>query len=257
MIFRRSLVRELTATAVGALRRSAGHPVHQSGPAAPGPGGRRHRRAGGHSGASRLQRPVLFQHPAVGHVVPDRPADAVPLVPRQRDDRLVHVGPEPDRVSEADPAVRRAVSGRDRRAFALPVAVGRAAQDRIRAAARVARRVRSAHARAVQGIPPRQPRRLRRKHQLLRRHDPQRLPALGRRRQGRDDRRALRLSAGRAEWRPFHRAQGRPPLRRQAADGRIPGRSNSRSSGAPDRAGRSARTAAVDEGDPDRCPVAE
>ena len=43
-------------------------------------------------------------------------------------------------LSEADPAVCSAVPARDRRAVAVPVAVGGAAQARVRAAARIARR---------------------------------------------------------------------------------------------------------------------
>ncbi len=68
--------------------------------------------------------------------------------------------------------------------------VGRAAPDRIRAPARVPRRGGAHHARAVPRIPARQSRRLRRKHQHARRHDPQHLPALGRRGQGCHDGRA-------------------------------------------------------------------
>ena len=143
MIFRRSLVRELTATAIGLfvvllailftqsviriLARAAGGAVA----------------ADGRPRADRLQRDVLFEPPAVGRAVPDRAAHAVALVPRQRDGGVVHVGPVADRLPEADPAVRRAVPGRDRAAVAVPVAVGRAAQDRVRAAARVARRDRA------------------------------------------------------------------------------------------------------------------
>ena len=108
MIFRRSLVRELTATAIGLfvvllailftnlvlrlLARAAGGTV--------APGGR--------ARAAGLQRDVLLQHPAVGHAVPDRAADAVPLVSRQRDDRLVHLRPEPrPPCAAADPAGSR------------------------------------------------------------------------------------------------------------------------------------------------------
>ena len=93
MIFRRSLVRETDGHGDRAVRRPAGDPVHQPGAAAAGPRGRRRRRARGHPAAARLQRPVLLQHPAVGRAVPDRAADAFPLVPRQRDDRLVHLRP--------------------------------------------------------------------------------------------------------------------------------------------------------------------
>ena len=91
MIFRRSLVRELTATAdrrcssscsailftnlvLRLLARAAGGAVAPDGIAR----------------AARLQRAVLSQHPAVGRAVPDGAADAVALVPRQRDDRLVY-----------------------------------------------------------------------------------------------------------------------------------------------------------------------
>ena len=76
----------------------------------------------------------------------------------------------------------------------------------------------------------------------LRRHDPQRLPALGRGRQGRDDGRALGYAAGRAQRRPLHRAGRRPPLRRQARHRRIPDR-RIRQARAPDRAGGAARAA--------------
>ena len=84
----------------------------------------------------------------------------------------------------------------DPRPVAFPLAVGRAAQARIRAPARVARRNHAADARTLPRIPPRQSGRLRREHQYVRRHDPQRLPAFGRRRQGLDDGRAVRDAAG-------------------------------------------------------------
>ena len=71
---------------------------------------------------------------------------------------------------------------RDRRTFAVSVAVGRAAADRVRAPAGVEGRARPHHAGAFPRVPPRQPRRLRRQHQYLRRPHPQRLPALDRRR---------------------------------------------------------------------------
>ena len=101
-------------------------------------------------------------------------------------------------------------------AVAVPVAVGRAAQARVRAAARVARRDLDPVAGPVPRVPARGPRGLRREHQPVRRHDPQRLPAVGRRQEGRDDRRARSATRGRAERRPLHRARGRPALRRQA-----------------------------------------
>ncbi len=94
MIFRRSLVREMTATAIGlflvlmailftnlVLRLLA-------------PRRRRYRRAGRDPRAARLQRPLLLQYPALGHRLRDRAAHAYPLVPRQRDDRLVQLGAE-------------------------------------------------------------------------------------------------------------------------------------------------------------------
>ena len=82
MIFRRSLVREMTATAIGLflvllgilftnlvlrlLARAAGGTVAPGGP----------------PGAAGLQRAVLFQHSRFGHRVRHRPADARALVPR-------------------------------------------------------------------------------------------------------------------------------------------------------------------------------
>ena len=103
MIFRRSLVRELTATAIGLfvvllailftqsviriLARAAGGAVA----------------ADGRSRVDRLQRDVLSQHPAVGRAVPHGAADAFALVPRQRDGRLVHLRPVAHGVPEADP----------------------------------------------------------------------------------------------------------------------------------------------------------
>ncbi len=51
------------------------------------------------------------------------------------------------------------------------------------------------HAGAVPRVPAREPRRVRRKHQSVRQHDPQRLPALGRGQAGRDHRRARAASS--------------------------------------------------------------
>ena len=107
-------------------------------------------------------------------------------------------------------------------AVAVPVAVGGAAQARVRAAARVARRDLDPVARALPRIPARGHRRLRREHQPGRRPHPQRVPALGRRQEGRHNGGAPRPSRGRAQRRPLRRARGRPPLRGPARLGRIP-----------------------------------
>ena len=66
-----------------------------------------------------------------------------------------------------------------------------------------------------------------------------------------DDGRALGHAAGGAERRPVHRAERRPPLRRQARHRRVPDR-RVRAARAPDRAGGAAGAADVDQGDPDR-----
>ena len=251
MIFRRSLVREMTVTAVGlflvllgilftnlVLRLLA---LAAGGTVAPD----------GLAGAARLQRPVLFQYSSFGHDLRHGPADARALVSGQRDDRLVHVRRRPRRLPASDPVVRRPVLRGDPRAVAVPVALGRTAQTRIPAAARVARRDRVADARTLPRVPPRQSGGLRREHQHVRRHHPQRLPAFGRGRQGRHHGRAVGIAAGRRQRRPVHRAGRRAPVRRQAGQHRIPHR-RVRAARAPDRAGRAAGAADVDQGDPDR-----
>ena len=222
MIFRRSLVRELTATAIALFVVLLAILFTQSVIRILGAGGRWGGRRGRRAGADRLQRHVLPQPAAVGGAVPHRAADAVPLVPGQRDGGLVHLRAVADGVPQADPAVRRALPGRHRAALALPVALGRAAQDRVRAAARVARRDLDPLAGPVPRVPARRPRRLRREHQPGRRPHPQRLPALGRRQEGRHDRGAARPPGRGGQRRPLRGAGGRPPLRRAAGFGRFP-----------------------------------
>ena len=251
MIFRRSLVREMTATAVGLflvllgilftnlvlklLARAAGGAVAPEGILA----------------LLGLRRHVLFQHLAVGHRVPDRPPDALALVPGQRDDRLVYLRPGTCPSDPAGALVRRAVLSRHRRTFAVSVSVGRAAADRVRTPAGVEGRARPHHAGAFSRVPAGQPRRLRRQHQYLRRSHPQRLPALDRRGQGRDDGGPPGHARRSAQRRSLHRPDRRQALRRQAGHGRIPGR-RIREAGAPDRAGRTSQPARLDQGDSDR-----
>src|SRR5688500_3057592 len=130
MIFRRSLVRELTLTAIGLFL---------------------------------ILLAILFTNlvlrllarAAGGAIAPDgiaalyRVSDYDALVPRQRDDRVVYRWTVDRGVDEADPSVCRSVPCRDPRALAVPLAVGRAPQARVRAAARIARRDRAARAGAV------------------------------------------------------------------------------------------------------------
>ena len=136
----------------------------------------------------------------------------------------------------------RAVPGRDRRAVAVPVALGRAAQDRVRAAARVARRDRRC-------VTPGLFREFRRANLVVFVESINTFDGTIRNvflhsideRQGRRRRsRGAGTLRGGAEWRPFHRAERRPPLRRQAGHRRLPGR-RVREARAADRAGRGPR----------------
>ena len=105
MIFRRSLVRELTATTIGLFVVLLAILFTQSVIRILG------RAAGGAIavrrcfGVDRLQRDVLFEPPAVRRVVPDGIAHVVSLVPRQRNGGLVYVGTVPDGLPEANHAV--------------------------------------------------------------------------------------------------------------------------------------------------------
>ena len=137
-----------------------------------------------------------------------------------------------DRVPEADPAVRGAVPGRDRRAVAVPVAVGRAAQARVRATARVARR-------ALDPARPGLFREFKRANLVVFVESINTFDGTIRNvfLQSIDDgkdattvARIARLEEG-AQRRPLHRARGRPALRRQARQSPTTGSSSSRSSG--------------------------
>ena len=139
--------------------------------------------AGRRPGADRLQRDVLFEPPALGRAVPDRVADAVALVPRQRDGGLVHLRAVADRMPEADPDVRRAVPGRDRRCCRCSCRHGpSSASSNTSASWSRATRSRSCRPGLFREFRARRARGLRREHQPARRPHPQRVPALGRRR---------------------------------------------------------------------------
>ena len=242
MIFRRSLVRELTATAVGLflvllailftnlvlrlLARAAGGAV------APGR----------HPGAAGVQRAVLLQYPAVGRAVSDRAADAFALVSRQRDDCLVHVGSVADRV----PASRSCCLPRHfwsrssrcrcscRRGPNSARSNSSASSSRA-TTSRSSRRDSSANSRRanlvvfVESINP------------LEQHHAERLPALGRGQAGRHDGRRARAARGHAQRRPLHRAGARPPLPGHARDAPITASSSSSSSDAGSSPAKSAR----------------
>ena len=126
-----------------------------------------------------------------------------------------------------------------------------AAAPGVRAPARIARGAVAADAGTVQGISPGEAGRVHRKHQLARRHDQERVPALDRQRKGRHDRRPLGSSRRRAQRRPLHRAAGRPPLRGDSRQRRVP-HGGIREPRTPHRAGGSARAAGVAEGAADR-----
>ena len=251
MIFRRSLVRELTATAIGLFVVLLGILFTNLVLESAGPGGRRRRRSGGHPGPARLQRDVLFQHPAVGDGVPDRAPHPVALVPGQRDDRLVYLRPGAD----------RRCSGRScwfAAPFFLAIVVLSlflspwAEQRRIE----YERQLESKDELAL--VMPGLFREFRRANLVVYvdsintfdGHDPQRLPAFDRGRQGRDDGGAPGAARGGAQRRPVHHPDRRPALRRQARNGRIPGR-RIREARAADRAGGAPRPSGVDQGDSD------
>src|SRR5450755_3901491 len=158
----------------------AGHPLHQFGTASAGPGGGWNRCSGGHSCPFGIQRPLLLQHPALGRTFRDCSTHFVTLVSRQRDDRLVYLGPGSDGVAEAHSLVREPVPASDRRALPLAVAVGGTASPRVRTPARITRRAVAPGARTVQGVPAGQTGRVHRKHQFLRRNHPQYFSAFDR-----------------------------------------------------------------------------
>ena len=87
----------------------------------------------------------------------------------------------------------------------------------------------------------REPRRVRREHQPAEQHRAERVPALGRGQAGRDDGRRARAARGDAERRPLHRAGARPPLPGHARDAPITGSSSSSSSDGASSPARSAR----------------
>ena len=241
MIFRRSLVRELTATAIGLflvllailftnlvlrlLARAAGGAVA----------------ARGHPRACSASTPCSISTSCCRSRV--FLTVLLTLSRWYRDSEMIvwfTSGPGADRVPEADPAVRRAVPGRDRRAFAVPVAVGRAAQDsntsgswsqrdEIDAASRPGCSRNSARANLVVFVESINP---------FDGTHPQRIPAFGRRRQGRDHGRPRRAISRRRPtatasscWTNGRRYEGKP------GTAGLPGR-RVREARAPDRAGR-------------------
>ncbi len=108
-----------------------------------------------------------------------------------------------------------------------------AAAAGVRAPARVARGAVAADARTVQGISTGaswscSSKASTRFDGTIKQH----LPALDRRRKGRHDRRALGPSGRRAQRRPLHRAAGRPPLRRDSLAAPSSAPRNSSASGA-------------------------
>ena len=137
---------------------------------------------------------------------------------------------------QADPAVCRAISRGDRRVVAVPVAVGRTAQDRIRAPARIARRHRASSRRDCSASSPgrtsscssRASTRSNSTMQNVFLHsveDKQDATTVAARGQAR----------GHAERRPLHRAGARPPLPGHARHRRLP-RRRVRAARTPDRA---------------------
>ena len=110
---------------------------------------------------------------------------------------------------------------RDRRALALAVAVGGTAPPRVRTPARVARRAVAPGARTVQGVQAGQAGRVHRKHQFLRRNHPQYFSAFDRQREGRHHRCAFRPARRQTQRRPLYRARGRTSLRGQSGHRRF------------------------------------